>query len=488
LVGILAFGAYVPRLRLQREAVVAATSWYNSSLKALAKGERAMAGWDEDAITMAVEAARDCLSDSDRVGLARVLLASTSLPFADRLNAGVVKEALNLSDDIGAADLTGSQRAGTSALLHALESARGGAGDVLCIAAEQRVAKPASEAELVYGDAAAAFVVGQGEPIATLLGSHSSTVDFVDHFRSQGSTYDYSWESRWVRDEGFGKIVPAAISAALAKLGLAPADIGRFVMAAPMRGVNAMVAKAIGIAPQAVQDALSERLGDAGCAQPLVMLAQALETARPGERIMVVGFGQGCDVLVFEATGQAARPSSRMGVTGWLGRRKPEPNYIRHLYFAGALDLDGGMRAEADQKTSLTSLYRNRKTVLALVGGRCTKTGAIQFPKSDVSVAQNERAVHTQEDYPLAERDARIVTYTADNLVFTPDPPGHYGMIEFEAGGRMVADFTDMDAGDVAVGQPLRMMFRIRATDQIRGFKRYFWKAVPQYRAAAAKR
>src|SRR6202007_2215203 len=110
--------------------------------------ERAMAGWDEDAITMALEAARDCLADLDRARVGKVALASTSLPFADRLNAGLVKEALNLGDDVSAQDLTGSQRAGTSALLDALWTARGGAGDILCLASERRRAKPATEAEL----------------------------------------------------------------------------------------------------------------------------------------------------------------------------------------------------------------------------------------------------------------------------------------------------------------------------------------------------
>src|SRR5882762_2087162 len=97
-VGITAFGAYVPRLRLQRAAVLDAVAWFNDGLRSLGKGERAIAGWDEDVITLALEAARDCLIDVNRDRVSRVTLASTSLPFADRQNAGVVKEALNLSD------------------------------------------------------------------------------------------------------------------------------------------------------------------------------------------------------------------------------------------------------------------------------------------------------------------------------------------------------------------------------------------------------
>lgn len=484
-VGIVAFGAYVPRLRLQRSAVVAAVGWFNGTLKSFAKGERAIAGWDEDAITMAVEAARDCLVDVDRSRIGKVVLASTSLPFADRQNAGVLKEGLNLTDDVAAQDLTGSQRAGTSALLDALYASRGGVGDILCVASEKRRAAPASEAELSYGDAAAGVLIGTGEVVAELVGDHCLTTDFVDHFRETTAEFDYPWETRWVRDEGYGKIAPRAIQAALTKLNLKVSDIDRFVMASPIRGVNAEVAKISGIAPESVQDDLGSRMGDAGCAQPLILLAHALAKSRPGEHIMLVGFGQGCDVLVLRTTEAVLRASNRMGVEGWLCRRQPESNYIKHLCLGGALKLSGGMRAEAEQKVALSTLYRNRRTVLGLVGGRCKETGTVQFPMSEISVCQNRRAIHTQDDHPLADLVARVLTYTADSMAYTPDPPGFYGMIEFEGGGRLTTEFTDVEAHGVKVGLAMRMMFRIKAVDETRGFKRYFWKAAPDYRLAA---
>ena len=95
-VGIHAFGGYVPRLRLARSAIAEANAWFNPALKSLGKGERSMCNWDEDAVTMAVEAARDCLARVDRSTLGAVFLASTSAPFQDRQNAGIVAEALGL--------------------------------------------------------------------------------------------------------------------------------------------------------------------------------------------------------------------------------------------------------------------------------------------------------------------------------------------------------------------------------------------------------
>jgi 3-hydroxy-3-methylglutaryl CoA synthase len=485
MVGILAAGAYVPRMRLQRQAVVAAHAWFAPGLKSLGKGERAMGNWDEDPITMAVEAGRDCLGDLDRGRVARVVLASTSHPNADRQNAGIVKEALNLNDKVAALDVAGSQRAGTSALLDALYAAKGGAGDVLCLASERRRTQPASEMELLAGDAAAAFLIGSGPGAAEFVSGYSVTIDFVDHFRASDSEFDYNWESRWVRDEGYTKITSQAVKAALAEAGLTTGQISRFIMGAPMKTVNEAVAKACGIAPDKVADSLAAQLGDAGTAQPLILLAHALETAKAGDLLLVVGFGQGCDVLIFRATGE--RAVKGLGVSGWLARKKLETNYVRYLVLAGYLKLDTGMRAEFDQKTALTAQYRNRKAVLALVGGRCTKTGAIQFPKTEISVAQNDRVRGSQEDYPFAERRARIHTFTADHLTYTPDPPNWYGSIEFEEGGRMTVEFGDLEPEDIAVGAPMRMMFRIKAVDGLRGFTKYFWKAVPDYLAGKPK-
>jgi hydroxymethylglutaryl-CoA synthase len=196
----------------------------------------------------------------------------------------------------------------------------------------------------------------------------------------------------------------------------------------------------------------------------------------------VVGFGQGCDVLLFRATDGVATAKAGLGVSGWLARRAPEANYMKFLAWNGHLNLDKGMRAEADQKPVLTALYRSRKAAMALVGGRCTQTGVVQFPKSDISVAQNARTIGTQEDYPFAERRARILTHTADSLAFSPDPPNYYGTVEFEEGGRIAMEFADVEASDVEVGAVMRPMFRIKAVDETRGFTKYFWKAVPDFR------
>jgi len=232
----------------------------------------------------------------------------------------------------------------------------------------------------------------------------------------------------------------------------------------------------VGVQPESVRDPLTSVLGHSGTAHALVMLVHTLERARPGELIVVVGFGQGCEVLMFEVTEAILRLPPRPAVSGWLQRRKAEHNYVKYLFFNGLLDLERGMRAEADFKQSHSALYRNRKTVLGLVGGRCSRTGTVQFPKSDISV---EHLASTLEDYPLADRRGRVLTYTSDNLTYTPDPPSCYGTIEFEGGGRMTAELVDVEPETIEVGHEVRMMFRVKSVDTLRGFVRYFWKAAP---------
>lgn len=475
--GIHGFGAYVPVTRLQRSAIHAFNGWFAGGLRGLAKGEKAVSGWDEDPITMAVEAARDLFADRARDTQA-VTLASTTHVFADRANAGVVKEALNLADAVMTLDAGGSQRCGTSSLIAALDAAAAGR-TTLHLAAERTTPRPASEREMTAGDAAAAILVGPGPGLARLIAHHSVAMDFVDHFRETGEASDYDWEARWVRDEGFAKIAVPALKAALIKAGVEGGSISRLIVPVAVRGIPELLAKSAGIAPEAIANTLGQVIGHAGAAQPTLMLAHALETARAGEIICLVGFGQGCDVLLFEATGAEARP--RLGVSGWLARRRESTNYGQYLFHRDLLSLEKGMRAEHDSKTALTALWRNRKAVMALVGGRCTRTGTIQFPKTEVSVNPNDHAIRTQEDYPLADVPARILTYTADALTFSPDPPSCYGNIEFEGGGRMMAEFTDIAPDALEVGTDLRMMFRIKSFDELRGFRRYFWKAAPAH-------
>jgi uncharacterized OB-fold protein len=239
------------------------------------------------------------------------------------------------------------------------------------------------------------------------------------------------------------------------------------------------MAKTAGIPDTALRDNFHAVCGEAGVAHPLIMLVATLEEAKSGDLILLVGFGQGADAMLFKVNDAIKHQSQRLGMRGHLKRRKEETNYAKFLAFNDAIKLERGMRAEADKLTPLSALWRNRETVTSFMGGRCTKCGTQQFPRTNICVNPNCNALHTQEVYPFADQIGRINSYTADRLTYSPDPPACYGMIQFEAGGRVMIDFTDVDADKLVVGQAMRMMFRIKDIDSQRGFRRYFWKAAP---------
>ncbi len=473
-VGIAAVGAYVPRLRVDRAEIAAAHEWANPGLRSLARGVRSACSWDEDAITMAVAASRDALRGRDRSAIGALHLASTTAPYADRLNAGVVSGALGLDEQARALDLGGSLRAGTSAVLAGFDTAAARDTQVLCVAADRRRSAPGSTQELTYGHAAAAIVVGPGAGLARLVARASLTVDFVDHFRAADRPFDYQWEERWIRDEGYGKLLPRLVEHLLADAGVDAGRIAHLCVPASVRGADATLAKSAGIDASALCDQLKDGCGESGSAHALLQLVAALHDAAPGDLILVIGVGQGGDALLFEAT----EAVTALGPRAWPGDGAPCA-YPRYLALSGLLELDRGMRAEMDKVSALTAAYRHRDLLLELSGGRCTACGTHQIPRSDVCVNPECRATGTQEPHSFADSTGTVATWSADRLTYTPDPPAYYGMIDFAEGGRLLMDFTDVGDDGVEVGTPMHMVFRVKDHDPLRGFARYFWKAAP---------
>ncbi|NWK97886.1 hypothetical protein DM806_19940 [Sphingobium lactosutens] len=471
--GISRFGAYIPRLRLDRSIIAAAHAWMAPGLKGQAKGSRAFTNWDEDTITMGVEAARDAVGPGDLQGVGAVRLASTNLPYADLQNAAIVARALGAADGVATSDAAGSQRAGTSALLQALK----GTEPSLVIAADNPFAKPASAQELSFGAGAAAFMVSDQNIAARLVGSATVANVFVDHFRSADADSDYNWEERWVRDEGYAKIVPNAVKAALADAQLTMGDIQHFVMPSYLKGAADAVAKKLKFAGT-VAGGLEDGVGYAGAAHALLMLAATLEKAGPGERILLVGFGQGADALIFQTTDAIASVRPARGVAGSIADGLPTDSYLRMLSFYNGIEAEWGMRSEKSGKTALTEQYRSADQLEGFNAGKCGSCGTVQFPQLQYCVN-----CHTSNDQfadvPLRDEVAEVLTSTADWLSYHPAPPLWVGFVRFHSGARLLMEMVDIGKDGIDTGAKLRMVYRIKEKDRQRGYNRYFWKATP---------
>ena len=463
--GIADIAVYAPRTRLRRAAIADAHAWAVPALKAQARGTIAAANWDEDSVTLAHAAARQIVG----VRPAALSFCSTSMPFADRSHAALLAEALHIAGDLHTLDVGASARAATSALRSALQQEH----DTLVVAAERRLAKPGSPQEISYGDAAVALRTGSEALVAEYLGGASRATDFVDHYRASDAAFDYAFEDRWVRDEGQLAELPALIPTVLAQAGLAPADVRWLAFNAPSR-VRAQLARRAGLANAVHEFGYEHSIGKSGAAEPVLGLAEALARAEAGDVVLCAAFGQGLDVMVFRATGKAPTGDVMAAIEGG----EEDDNYLRFASHRGLIEMDWGKRAERDVRTAQSAYYRAREQVAAFVGGRCPQCGTIQFPRTQVCVNPECRAFGEQEPYPFADLEGTVKSFTEDWQAYSPAPPLIYGNIGFEGGANILMQFSDAGAGSVRVGDTVRMAFRIKDIDRVRGFRRYFWKAV----------
>ena len=471
--GILSCAAYIPRWRLSGETIAAATGWARG-MGNPPKGQRSFANWDEDSITMAVEAGSRAvkrIAPDQRPGsVDSLLLASTTLPFADRSNAGLVLEALNLDAESSPSDLTGSRRAATSALLSLFH--RGGGMHLLC-ASDCVDTQPGSEAEGGTGHGAAALLLGRGKPVATLRASSSVHEDFVDQYRMFGQRFDYRLEPRWVRDAGLLQILESQVSRVLEAAGAEAKDIDWLLGADP--GLNRAVATACGLGRARTADELFERIGSCGAAQPLVLLTLALEQAEAGENILLIGSGQGFDVLLLEVQGKPER--DRATLSDCLQDTRIEDNYTRYLGIRQLLQMDAGIRSERDNRTAMSAFYRRHRDLTGFNGGLCSNCGKLQFPRSRYCVHCQARG--SQVATPMAELDGEINSFTEDWLAYAARPPLMFGNVHFPRGANVMMEFSDFLPGELKTGQKVKMSFRIKDFDPRRNFRRYFWKPTP---------
>lgn len=460
LVGIVRYGSYVPFMRLPRAAFGGG------------KGERAVASYDEDAVSMAVEAAREAVRGAPP--LDALLLATTSPPYAEKLNAAIVHAACHLPPSVTALDVTGSTRAGTSSLRTALELARAGRR-VLACASDVVVGAPEGPRERSGGDAAAAFVCGPGEDaVARLLASASRTLELVDTWRTPDMPFAAQWEERF----GAEVLVPLmreAAADALAAAELQPSDLARAIIDSSNARAAAALPRALGLKPEQVADPLADRVGRSGVAHAGLLLARALDAAQPGDRIAVIGGADGAEALVFEVTPRLSDARPVHPVDRWIEAKRNDLTYIQYLKWRGVLPFEPPRRPDPERPAA-PPMRRAEAWKYAFLGSRCTACGAANLPPQRVCVQCG--AVDQMRSEPFADAPCRIATYTVDRLAYSLQPPVVAAVVDFEPGGRFPCELTDVDPERVAIGDELEMTFRRLFTAQ--GIHNYFWKARPR--------
>jgi len=478
--GIISYGAYIPYHRINRKTVFGAMGWLDSATNV--KGEKAICNYDEDAITMAVTAATNCLKNADREKVDGIYLATISSPAVERQAAGTVGTALDLEGNIRSADFSGSTKVGTAALIAACDAVQAGSlNSIMACASDCRTGKPGSLDEQTYGDAATAFLIGNDGVIAELKGAYSVSYDFMGHWEGDTDEYGHFWESRWITDEGYNPHLIEAAKGALKKCGLEIDAISKVVIPAINARAAAGIARKLKLADGQMQTPVFDTVGDCGNAQSPLMLAAALDEARPGDKILVLSYGNGAEGLIFEATDAITSYTPSRSVAKMLETKREITNYNQYLVFREILPVETGIRGEEldAAATQVSRLWRERKEITALCGSKCKKCGTPQYPYQRVCVNPDCGAIDEMEWYRFSDKKGKLFTYTRDSLAFTYNPPQVYGVIEWEGGGKFWFDISDCDPDNLEVGMEMEMSFRRKYHDKWRGLSVYFWKAIP---------
>ena len=467
--GIVAYAAYLPLYRLNRAEI--GRAWGKSG-----KGEKAVGAFDEDSLTMAVAAAQACLDGKNIGTVDGVLFASTTAPYLEKQSAATVAAVLGMGAETYTADFAGSLRSGTNALRAAVDAVNSGSlKRVLVLAADCRLALPNGANEMAFGDGAAALLIGKEGVAASIDSFYSMSDEIIDIFRSDRDRYVKSWEVRFVRDDGHGRVVPQAVKTALAKNGQTAADFSKVVMYSPdQRQLQAMV-KSMKLDPAKVQDTFFNEFGDTGSAQMLITLAAALEAANAGDRILAVSYGNGSDVVTMTATPAIAASKPKRGIGYYLNEKLPVTTYEKYLRWREIVEMEPPATAPMEQPSPV-ALWRDNKSGLDLHGVQCRKCGTPQYPAQRVCIECG--AKDDFDDYVFVGKAAILATYSHDSLGVSADPPTTIAAVDFKEGGRITCDMTDRDPAEIKIGMPIEMVFRVLR--YIGGFYTYWWKARPK--------
>ena len=463
MIGILAVGAYIPRYRLSGKTL--AQVWGSGG-----SGERAVANYDEDSLTMAIEAALYVLAGRDPSSIGACLFASTTPPYVEKSNATLLASVADLRDEVLTADLGGSLRAGTTAIRLALDLIKAGSGaQALVAAADMRPTAPGSELETLLGDGAGAVLLGEGEVIATFEGAYTVSHEFTDVWRKAGDRFLEIGDPAFVRAYGLDKHIPEAVDGLLARVGLKRQDIAKVAYYAPDFRVHAALARQLKFPETAMlKEPVINKAGNTGVASPLLGLASALEEAKPGDRILVVSYGNGAEALLFQATERIEKVSWERGVAAQLAKGRPLAHYGKFLQFRRNVETE-----VIKAFSSLPTMVREERQNFRLYGQKCADCGAISYPRRHICWKCSSKNLR---EHKLGRR-GKVFTFTKDHLVPNPDPPTVMVAADLEGGGRFYAQLTDCDPAAVGFEMPVELTFRrLHEGEEL---VNYFWKFRP---------
>lgn len=463
--GIISWGTSMPHWRLDRSTIAPVAGGGGG------RGTRTVASFDQDAVTLATEAARSALAG----GLVpdMLLFGTVAPPVMDHTNASVVHAALGLPAGVAAMDLGASVRSVVGGFLMAASTT----DTVALTAADLRTGRAGSAEESGGGDAGACVVIGSDGGhdvvVAEVLAHASATGEVLDRWRIPGEAVSRTWDEKFT-EVALRPLVADALNRALTTAGIEPADVAVAVVDAPSARIGAALARVVGA--QRTADDLSATVGITGAAHPLLCLVNELErlaaAGDPGGTVVaLVHAGDGADVVLLRTTAALGHHRVDATVADQLATGGAVA-YGRYLSWRGMLDVEPPRRPEP-QRVSAPAAWRAANWKYAFSGSRDTTSGSVHLPPARVS-ADGTRT-DEMEPVSLASAEGTVATFTVDRVAYSPSPPIIFAVVDFDGGGRFPVELCDLGPDEVTIGSRVALTFRrLHAAD---GIPNYFWKA-----------
>ena len=334
-VGIVGYGAYVPRYRLPASEV--ADIWTEGNAVTPVK-QKSVPGLDEDVATMSLEAARNALHRAEGVSPQRigaVWVGSESHPYAVKPTSTIVAEAIGATPHTQAADWQFACKAGTEALQAAIGFVGSGMAEyALAVGMDAAQGRPGDALEYTAGAGGAAYLVGLAEnAIAEFEGSLSYVTDTPDFWRRQHERYP-EHGGRFTGEPAYFHHITSAAQQLLDETHLQASDFTYVVFHQPNGKFPLKVGQELGFKrEQILPGLLVNEIGNTYAGSSLIGLTAVLDIAQPGDRILLVSFGSGAGSDAFSIRVKKARAQNSVPTTQDYLARQVMINYATYSRF-----------------------------------------------------------------------------------------------------------------------------------------------------------
>jgi hydroxymethylglutaryl-CoA synthase len=294
--GIVSYGVYIPKYRIRAEEIARVWGEREDMAQNLNVFEKSVPDFDEDAVTIAVEAARNAIKrasvDPARIGA--IYAGSESHPYAVKPTGTIVGEAIGVNHELTAADFEFACKAGTAAVQACLGLVTANLIDLgLAIGTDTSQGAPGDALEYTAAAGAAAYLIGRENLAAEIEGFYSFTTDTPDFWRREGMPYP-EHGGRFTGEPGYFKHVTSATRGLMKKMRTSPEDYDYAVFHQPNGKFPVRVAGQLGFSRDQIEPGLVVPwIGNTYSGSSLIGLAATLDIALPGERLFLASFGSG---------------------------------------------------------------------------------------------------------------------------------------------------------------------------------------------------